>query len=377
MSLRTYVEILSKLVAEPTLSSASNKRLVAYIEAFLLDLGFQCRRVPIDPGASKTNLLAWIGPDKPGGLMFAGHTDVVPVEGQSWTTNPFELSERGGRLVGRGTADMKGFLALVLAVCAQTDLSKLRRRLWLSFTYDEEVGCLGVRELLRLVDWAELGPRMVLIGEPTDGEVVSAHKGLEIFRTSIRGRPAHSSRPDLGTNAIAHALQLFSGIDAMLPQATDPRFSPPICTSNLGTIEGGSATNIIAEHCTVQWEVRPLPGTVGGEIERRWQERVGAYENPDGAQIETQRLAQVPAMQGNDSAMAVREMLAIMGRQKATTAPFVTEGGLYEHAGLKVVVCGPGELEQAHQPDESISLQRMDEFESVLRALLLKEFDDG
>ncbi|MEX0759290.1 MAG: acetylornithine deacetylase, partial [Tistlia sp.] len=257
-------EMLAVLVGFDTVSRSSNLALIDWVESYLADYGVACRRSYDDTGA-KANLLATLGPSIEGGIVLSGHSDVVPVDGQGWASDPFTMTEREGRLYGRGTADMKGFLATALALVPDFLARPLARPIHIALSYDEEVGCIGVHRLIDDLTRNLPRPALVVVGEPTSLRVVNAHKGVAGFVTRIHGRSAHSSQPHRGGNAIVAAARLIAELHGMAEEkkaAPQPGsgFVPPYTTFGIGVIQGGSALNIVAEHCQFQWEFRSLPG---------------------------------------------------------------------------------------------------------------------
>jgi acetylornithine deacetylase len=368
-----YYPILEKLIGFPTVSADSNLPLIDYVEELLESRGYRtCRRY--DRDGAKANLVACIGPEEPGGIALAGHTDVVPVSGQDWRSDPFELVERQGYLFGRGTSDMKGFIAVSLAAACSIDASKMKRPLHLVFTYDEEVGCLGAKALQEELDGMPDKPRFVLIGEPTGMQLVTAHKGIQNNVMRIRGRPAHSSRPDLGASAIEFAARFVSGIGRCLPRQSDSSFNPPTATFNAGTIHGGEAINIIPERCELRWEFRHLPSQDAAGIQRdlmRLSDEIRS-EMP-GIEVQSEIVAAVPGLDAGMNSDIAAELRQILEPPEpvTTTVPFVTEGGLFQQAGIPAVIWGPGLLEQAHQPDENVSVQAMNEYSKYLLRIVM------
>ena len=363
-----YYRILEKLVGFPTVSTDSNLALIDYVETLLGKRGFDIRRY-LDEQGRKANLLARIGPEVPGGIALAGHTDVVPVSGQDWQTDPFELVRRDGELIGRGTADMKGFIALALGAAAELGAARLAKPLYLVLTYDEEVGCLGASALRN--ELAALGdkPRLVLIGEPTDMQLVTAHKGIQNVTTTIRGKPGHSSRPGAGASAIVCAARFIDGIGAALPEGSDREFDPPTATFNVGRIHGGEAVNIIPEWCELRWEFRHLPGQATDAVYSAL-DRLAAQLRDEipGVSIETRLVAGVPGLQAGANRELATELRAFIEPPEPaiSAVPFVTEGGIFQQAGIPAVICGPGRLDQAHQPNERVSVQSMDAYRDFL-----------
>lgn len=356
-----YHAVLKKLIGFPTVSMESNLGLIDYAEELLDGRGYRTARRYSENGR-KANLLARIGPETKGGIALAGHTDVVPASAQDWQSDPFELVENEGRLFGRGTADMKGFIALALVAARSVDPRKMQKPLHLILTYDEEVGCHGAKALQEDLQNLPGKPRFVLIGEPTGMQLVTAHKGIQSMVMRVRGKPAHSSRPDLGANAIEFAARFMSGIARVLPKDSDANFNPPTATFNIGTIRGGEAVNIIPEWCNLGWEFRSLPSQDPASVHRDLRQLVEDIraEMP-GITVETHLVADVPGLEAGtnrDVAVDLRRLLR-PPEPVVTTVPFVTEGGLFQQAGIPAVVCGPGALEQAHQPDEWVSVKEM------------------
>lgn len=365
-----YLEILKNLIAFDTTSSKSNLPLIDYLYEFLQQHHFNSR-IFYNDDKTKANLFASIGPDVPGGCMLAGHTDVVPVEGQPWDSPPFTLVEQGDRLIGRGTSDMKGFIALVCDVVRAMNLSALEKPMYLAFTYDEEVGCFGAKalqaELAKHADFIEFA----LIGEPTDFALVNSHKGVQLTKTNFTGKPAHSSCPHLGHNAIMAAAHFLQNLPSILPRDENHRFHPATSTMNAGTIAGGNACNIIAEHCQLDWECRPLPGIEIERLNHALNDLTEQISAETQVKIKNEPLSFVPGLLDNDNQAVIHFLKSFLPDDTpVTTAPFVTEAGLFQQASIPTVVFGPGELEQAHQPNESISKTKMDDFHSFLVALL-------
>ncbi len=365
-----FLPILERLIAFNTISSESNLALIDYAEKFLSDSGFELRRIYNREG-NKANLLARIGPQGSHGILLAGHSDVVPVKDQPWTSDPFQMRIEGDRCHGRGSADMKGFLAVFMDIAQMIDPATLNQPLYLLLTYDEEVGCWGAKALKN--ELRTLGPelRLALIGEPTDMALATSHKGIQLTRTCIHGKSAHSSRPDLGSNAISHAARVINKIPELLSAQRNPRFSPPQTTFNIGTIHGGSATNIIAEHCVVEWEIRPLPDSDPENFNRRlndFSDRLQADHND--LHIENKVLAQVPGLKDDINQQAVSWLQTFLPDAPINTVPFTTEAGIFQQAGIPTVVCGPGRLDQAHQPDEFVSLRTLQDCQAFLQRII-------
>ncbi len=375
--------MIGRLVGFDTVSARSNRALIDDVRAYLAAHGIAARIVA-DPDGGKANLFATIGPDAPGGVALSGHTDVVPVDGQPWSTNPFAATLKDGRLYGRGTADMKSFIAVALSLVPVFRAMPLRRPIHLCLSYDEEVGCLGVPSLLRLLGRELPLPALAIVGEPTGMKVVNAHKGIWAQRTTITGRDGHSSAPDRGANAILYAAQLIGRLERLAAElrsegaaATPPglEFDPPFSTLNVGRITGGTALNIIARSCTLDWEFRPLPGVAASEIRSRidhWlkTELTPALRRaaPEGT-VETVSLCAVPALVPEPGGLAEAVALRLTGANRAETVSFTSEGGQFQECGISTVLCGPGFVSEAHQPDEFVTLEQVSACEVFLRRL--------
>lgn len=366
-----YLPILERLISFPTVSSQSNLECIDYIDDFLTKRHFHTRRI-YNHDRSKANLIARIGPEVDGGIMLAGHTDVVPVDGQDWLTDPFCLVSKKGKLYGRGCADMKAFLALIMELAASIDPDTLREPLYLVFSYDEEVGCKGARRLVEVLRAMTTRPRFVLLGEPTNMDLATAHKGLSLASTHIRGKSAHSSRPALGANAILAAVKLIQQIEGILPTDLDANFDPPNASFNIGTIVGGNACNIIPQDCSFVWEFRPLPSQDVQAVQQRFSEQVQLLQQEIPGISVTHRIdATVPGLCEGKNRKIAKQLQLHLPQAKLATAPFVTEAGLYQLADIPAIVCGPGHVNQAHQPNEFITQEKLDQCRKFLSALVL------
>lgn len=365
-----YRSILERLIGFSTVSADSNLECIDYIEDFLSERHFHTQRI-FNQDSTKANLIARIGPQTDGGIMLAGHSDVVPVEGQDWHSDPFRLVQKEDRLYGRGCADMKGFLALAMELAATLDPDSLQKPLYLVFTYDEEVGCRGAKRLVEVLKTLETRPRFVLIGEPTNMDLVTAHKGISLSTTHIRGKSAHSSCPDLGVSAILAAVSLISRIEAILPTGKDEKFDPPGATFNIGTVQGGNASNIIPQDCSFVWEFRPLPSQDTQVVQDNFSELVQVLQQEmPGISIDHRVDATVPGLQEGGNREIATELQVHLKHSKLATVPFVTEAGLFQQAGIPAIVCGPGHVNQAHQPNEYVPLGLMDEYREFLFKLI-------
>ncbi len=339
------VGILRRLVAFDTTSRRSNLDLVNWIADYLDRAGARIR-LTRDASGEKANILATIGPDEPGGIVLSGHTDVVPVDDQDWASDPFSLASRDGRLHGRGAVDMKGFVAACLAAVPGWQAQRLRRPIHLALSYDEEVGCLGVPLLIADMLAHCPHPALAIIGEPTQMRIGLSHRGFYGYRSVFHGRAAHSSDPRLGASAIEPAAAFVAALAGLGGGEGG-------MTVNIGKIAGGSAINIVPERCEVVWEFRPpdeaAVGAVVAEVERF------AAELPPGVSVETMPLARVLPLDCAASSPAVGVARDLGCLWPPIAMPFGTEAGFFQQAGIPALVCGPGSIAQAHQPNEWIA----------------------
>ncbi len=362
--------VLADLVAFDTTSSRSNLALIDYAEARLRAAGARTQRV-VNAAGDKANLFASIGPDAPGGVILSGHTDVVPVEGQAWSSDPWTLTERDGRLYGRGTCDMKGFVALALAAAPDFAAAGLTRPIHYALSHDEEVGCLGAPAMIARMA-AELPPvEAAIIGEPTDMKVVSAHKGLLSFQVTVTGQEAHSSLTRDGACAVTHMVPLMAAmteIAAELEAAAPPDspFDPPHGTLTIGMVEGGTAANILAGRASFVSLIRPAPWDDGPAIEARVRAKAAEVEavmrrTAPQARVHVDRMSIVPPLQTETDGAAERLARSLTGDNAVRAVAYGTEGGQFQEAGFSAVVCGPGSIAQAHQPDEFLEWDQLAE----------------
>ena len=371
--------MLAELVRFDTTSRDGNIPLIAFVESYLDSWGIPHFRVDYESG-KKTNLFATIGPDIAGGIVLSGHTDVVPVDGQKWASNPFELSERDGRLYGRGTCDMKGFIAVALALVPQFKAANLKTPIHLALSCDEEVGCKGVRPLVAHIRDHMKKPKAVIVGEPTSMQVVNAHKSAVTFSTEVMGHEAHSSLTDQGVNAIMVAGELLGEISRIREDLTargDPshRFNPPYSTIHVGVIEGGTAKNIIPRRCSFQWETRLLPLADPTEVPARFEKFASSLEPAmkkiaGDTGINNQQTNIVPGLAPEDNSPAEHLALHLAGANGTHAVSYCTEAGLFQQIGIPAIICGPGSIEQAHKPDEYIDISEMQKCEVFMKRLL-------
>ena len=345
--------------------------MIAYINQRLDQIGTRTY-LTLNPEGNKANLFATLGPaDMDGGIVLSGHTDVVPVEGQEWSSDPFTATLRNRRIYGRGACDMKGFIACALAFAPYFQEIGLKRPIHLAFTYDEEVGCLGAQVMLKELQAVGRKPAMCIIGEPTMMKIIEGNKGCCEYTTHFTGLEGHGSMPDRGVNAVEYAVHYVSKLlevgEALKTRAPEgSRFDPPWSTIQIGKMAGGIARNIIAGSCSVEWEFRPVNGAdftftheqIRGFVEDVLLPRMQAV-HPDAAVI-TETIGEVAGLEPMSRSEAVDLVRALTGNDEpAECVSFSTEAGLFQELGIDTVVCGPGSIEQAHKPDEFVELDQL------------------
>jgi acetylornithine deacetylase len=374
------LSLVERLVSFDTTSRGSNLALIDFAAEMLESLGARCRRT-FDASRTKANLFASFGPDAPGGIVLSGHSDVVPVDGQDWSSDPFKPETRDGKLFGRGTADMKGFLGAVLFFASEIAGAELSRALHIAFSYDEEVGCAGVGGLLGDLAQAGIKPAVAIIGEPTEMKVVGAHKSGAVVRTRCMGREGHSSAPDKGANAVMMAGEFVAALERIgteLKADRDANFEPPYTTVQANMIAGGTAVNVLAREALVTWEYRGLPDRDAKAIVARARDAAENRILPKyrahvaEARIETEVRASYPGLTFDPASPAIAFARELTGANAVETVAYGTEAGLFQAAGIPAVVCGPGSIEQAHQADEYLALSELAACENFLRRVIAR-----
>jgi len=372
--------ILSDLVAFDTTSHKSNLPLIEYVEAYLADHGIASERVPDETG-QKANLWATIGPPDMPGIVLSGHTDVVPAAAQNWRSDPFRAEERDGRLYGRGTADMKGFIAVCLALVPEMQGRRLAKPLHLALSYDEEVGCIGVRGLIRRFGETMVRPEACIVGEPTGMQVVIGHKGKRNLQAQITGRPMHSANAPQGVNAIDYAARLVLKIREIADRlgqtgARDPLFNVPYTTAQTGTIQGGSALNIVPEKCELAFEFRMLAREDLDALQSEVVDYARTVLEPEMKRIAPEAgiafavTSDTPGLDQDPEAPIVTLAKSLAERNDHAKVDYGTEAGLFDRAGVPTVICGPGSIAQAHKADEFIALSEIARCETFLGRLI-------
>ncbi|MBL6928484.1 MAG: acetylornithine deacetylase [Rhodospirillales bacterium] len=374
------VELIRKLVAFDTVSRNSNLELIEFIRSYLVANGVESQIIPSADGR-KANLFATIGPRDRGGVMLSGHTDVVPVDSAEWSSDPFRVEERDQKLFGRGTADMKGFVAVALAQVPHFLSVDLKTPIHLAFSFDEEIGCLGVRPMIEAIKDLDVQPALCVVGEPTNMQVMTGHKGNVSTRVHVRGLECHSSRAPMGVNAVEYAAELITFIKGVARRlaaqgARDTAYDIPFTTAHVGKIDGGTALNVVPRDCRFEFEFRFLPAddpqSLLGEVKdyaRETLEPLMKAVDPDTG-FEWEEKFSFPGLDTAPDAPVVSLVTALCGNEKTGRVAYGTEGGLFfDLAGIPSVICGPGDIDQAHKPNEFITLEQVSKCEDFMRRL--------
>ena len=375
------IEFIKKLISYDTTSRESNLALIAFIQDYLNGLGIDSQLVHNEEG-TKANLYATIGDTNTSGVMLSGHTDVVPIDGQEWDTNPFNVTQKGGRLYGRGTSDMKSFIAITLAQLPKFQARGLKTPIHLAFSYDEEVGCIGVRRLIEALNGMPVKPAMCIIGEPTSMQVITGHKGKRSYRVHVRGLEAHSSLAPHGVNAIEYASRLIAFLSDLASRIADKGphdelYDVTHTTVHTGTVHGGTQLNIVPKDCVFEYEFRYVglqdPQALEDEIRTfardELETRMHATNSDTGITIDL--VNDMPGLEMDVDAEVVTFVKALAGRNDHAKVAFGTEAGLFhQRANIPTVVCGPGSIDQAHKPNEFIEMEQIDACEAFLGRLM-------
>ena len=374
--------MIERLIAFPTVSRDSNLGLIEWTRDYLAGMGVSSR-LTYDVSGKKANLFATLGGGSRPGLVLSGHTDVVPVDGQAWDTDPFKATVVGDKLFGRGSADMKSYIATALVMAPRFLASNADAPLHIALSYDEEVGCIGVRSLIK--DLAEIGLKTAgcIVGEPTLMQPIIAHKGTHRFRCCITGREAHSSYTTQGVNSIEYAARIIVYIRQMADrlaqlETRDYAFTVPFTTMQTGTIKGGLASNIVPKDCEFQFEARTMPGASADRLYQEIQDFAATLlpemrrVEPNAA-IRFEALASAPGMNMKESDDIVKLAAALARNKPNGAVSYGTEGGLFQQAGIPTVICGPGDIEQAHRPNEFVSLEQIAQCEAFMLRLIDSE----
>ena len=373
-------DMLARLIGFDTTSALSNLALIDSVADYLDGHGVTSRLIRNEAG-DKANLFATVGPETDGGLVLSGHTDVVPVAGQDWSSDPFEAVIKDGRLFGRGSCDMKGFIAASLSLVPEMLAAELKTPIHFAFSYDEEVGCAGVPGLLAEIAKSLPQPAMAIIGEPTSMQLVNSHKGIYAFETVLTGREAHSSATDDGVSAILHGTEFIAFLASLAEEMSTQgpfreAFDPPYTTFNIGQINGGTAVNIIPRECRIVWEFRPVPGLDPSSLKTRIETFANDVLRPrmqarfPEANVTTTEFAGAPPLVPQEGSPAEALVRRLTGANRAGSISFATEAGQFAEKDMSAVVIGPGSIEQAHKPDEYIDLSQLAACEDFLKKLI-------
>ena len=385
----TVEEILAKLVSFPVLGGESNTSIINWIKDYIESFGIQVNLVPNQEG-TKASLHCRIGPEINGGVILSGHTDVVPVKGQEWTTDPFVLTDKGdGKLYGRGSCDMKGFLACCLAALPQMVKADLKKPLYFAFSYDEEIGCLAAPELARAINthYSET-PKYALIGEPSMMEPISGQKGIYILKTHVTGSAGHSSRIKQEVSAIHESMRLILWLENKMNQLIennrlDHRFTPPHSSIHIGIVQGGIAPNVIADKAHFYWDLRTIPMDDYNEIVAQFKSYCKEREQElrktfPGFTITTaEDHPPVPHLDTKEDADVIDLVKRLSGNSKLNTVAYAAEAGQFANEGFQSVICGPGSIEQAHRADEFIDKEQLEKGIEMLNKLIKELSSDN
>lgn len=374
--------IFERLMAFDTVSSKPNIALMHYVRDLLAEAGISAVLIP-DAGGGKANLFATVGPEGVGGVMLSGHTDVVPVEGQAWTKPPFALTLEDGRYYGRGAADMKGFCAVAIATLIKAATRPLKVPLHLALSYDEEIGCMGVRTLVDMLAASPVKPRFCIVGEPTGMQVATGHKGKVALRATCVGREGHSALAPLALNALHLAADFVNAVRALQADVaanglSDGDYDVPYSTIHVGKLNGGVQVNIVPNAAVVDFEIRSVAGEDVDGLIARLKEAAEAIVAPlraefPEAEIRVERLWDYPGLGTASDAGVVNFVKALTGANGTMKVAFGTEGGLFDaRLGIPTVICGPGSMAQGHKPDEFVSVEQMERCEAMMEALLAR-----
>lgn len=376
------VEMIRKLVGFPTVSRESNLELIDFVREYLRPFGADVR-LTFDDDKRKANLFATLGPRQQGGIVLSGHSDVVPVQGQAWDSEPFTLVERDGKLYGRGTSDMKSFIAVVLALLPEFVDRGLKAPLHLAFSYDEEVGCIGVGRMIADLTAAGIKPESCIVGEPTMMQPVIAHKGKKSYRATVRGLASHSAYAPAGVNAVEAAAEAVAFLKRLARRHRDRgpydhAFDVAHTTVHTGVFNGGTALNIVPHECTFDFEFRHLPGDDPQRLYAEFSDYVSNTLEPEmravyrDAGFDIRLMSQIPAMDNSPETEVVALAQALSGNRNIGKVSYGTEGSQFQQAGIPTVICGPGSIEQAHKPNEFVSLEQIAHSETFLRGLMAR-----
>ena len=373
----TFINLFSRLIAFKTISKKSNEELILFIKNYLSKLGVKAKLLEGSKG--QFNLYARVGPNINGGILLSGHTDVVPVDGQNWTTDPFKLIIKNKKFFGRGTCDMKGFIAIVLDLISTVKIENLKKPLHLVFSYDEEIGCVGIQEMVPFLKKLKPKPSYCIVGEPTSMKLVNQHKGKKNFIVEFNGVEAHSSLIDNGVNAITFCAQFVKYLDELQKtiklENRNQSFLPPYPTINVGTIKGGIALNIIPKLCKIEFEVRDIPGIKIEKILKEINSYLKILEKKmkkinKKSSVRLFMTNDFPPLQTDEKKSIIPIVLKSLKSNTLNSVSFGTEAGVFNKLNIETIVCGPGNIQQAHKPNEFIEQSQVEKCREFLLKLL-------
>jgi acetylornithine deacetylase len=370
-------DILKKLIEFPTISESSNEDIMRYIDKYLGK--FDVKGKLIRGEKNQFNYHCMIGPNKDGGIIFSGHTDVVPVEGQNWLSEPFKLLKKKDKFYGRGTCDMKGFIAVCLSLVPEIKKKKLKKPIHFIFSYDEEIGCVGIRKLIPFLKKLKPKPDFCLVGEPTEMKVINQHKGKKNFLVSFQGHEAHSSLTEDGVNSIDYCSKFINYLSEiqseLINKYKNNKYSPAYPTLNVGKINGGLAVNIIPNKCVMEFEIRDTPEMESklfiNKIKRFLKElEADMKKKVKNCKIELEVKNNFPPLLTNYSSNFISLCLQALKKNSTSAVSFGTEAGIFNEIGFETIVCGPGSIKQAHKPNEFIEIKQLDKCRDFLLKLI-------
>ena len=370
-------DILKKLIEFPTISESSNEDIMRYIDKYLGR--FDVKGKLIRGEKNQFNYHCMIGPNKDGGIIFSGHTDVVPVEGQNWLSEPFKLLKKKDKFYGRGTCDMKGFIAVCLSLVPEIKKKKLKKPIHFIFSYDEEIGCVGIRKLIPFLKKLKPKPDFCLVGEPTEMKVINQHKGKKNFLVSFQGHEAHSSLTEDGVNSIDYCSKFINYLSEiqseLIKKYKNNKYSPAYPTLNVGKINGGLAVNIIPNKCVMEFEIRDTPEMESklfiNKIKRFLKElEVDMKKKVKNCKIELEVKNNFPPLLTDYSSNFISLCLQALKKNSTSAVSFGTEAGIFNEIGFETIVCGPGSIKQAHKPNEFIEIKQLDKCRDFLLKLI-------
>ncbi len=372
-----FKTLLSKLISFKTISMTSNKELMLFIKDYLSKSSIKCELLEGSKG--QFNLYSRIGPNKEGGILLSGHTDVVPTEGQNWNSDPFKLIKKKNKFYGRGTCDMKSFIAVSLDLVSKINISNLKKPIHLIFSYDEEIGCVGIQKIVPFIKKLKPKPMYCIVGEPTGMKVVNEHKGKKNFLVQFNGVEAHSSLVNNGVNSInfcSEFVEFLKNLQKSISiSSKNSKYNPPYSTINVGLIRGGIALNIIPKHCEIEFEIRDTPEINSEEILKKIKSFLKSLDKKmkkinNKCFIVFKNTNDFPPLKTDEKKKIIQMALQKLKSNSISSVSFGTEAGVFNKLGVETIVCGPGNIEQAHKPNEYIEESQIIKCQSFLKNII-------